>query len=78
MRVCEVIDVPQKVDCENCVPCLRLKMMEMGFICGQQIEISEKKLGLYLVNILSDSGQVDSTVGLRPEELERICLKEIL
>jgi Fe2+ transport system protein FeoA len=78
MKTYEVIDVPQKIDCENCVPCLRLKMMDMGFIHGQQIEISEKKLGLYLVNILSDSGQVDSTVGLRPEELERICLKEIL
>ena len=50
----------------------------MGFIYGQQIEISEKKLGLYLVNILSDNGHVDSTIGLRPEELGRICLKEIL
>ena len=78
MKKYEVIDVPQKIDCENCVPCLRLKMMDMGFIYGQQIEISEKKLGLYLVNILSDNGHVDSTVVLRPEELGRVCLKEIL
>jgi len=78
MRVCEVIDVPQKVNCEKCVPCLRLKMMEMGFICGQQIEISEKRLGLYLVNILSGSGHVESTLALRPEELDRVILKEIL
>jgi Fe2+ transport system protein FeoA len=53
-------------------------MMEMGFICGQQIEISEKKLGLYLVNVLSGSGHVESTLALRPEELDRVILKDIL
>ena len=48
----EVVDVPQNNPCENCTPCMRLKLMEMGFIHGQEIEISEKKLGLYLVNII--------------------------
>jgi Fe2+ transport system protein FeoA len=56
---------------------MRLKLMEMGFIHGQEIEISEKKLGLYLVNIISDGGQIDSTVALRQEELDRICLKGV-
>ena len=42
------------------------------------IEISEKKLGLYLVNILSGSGHVESTLALRPEELDRVILKNIL
>ena len=71
----EVVDVPQNNPCENCVPCMRLKLMEMGFIHGQEIEISDKKFGLYLVNILSDGGQTDSTIGLRQEDLDRICLK---
>ena len=71
----EVVDVPQNNPCENCVPCMRLKLMDMGFIHGQEIEISDKKFGLYLVNILSDGGQIDSTIGLRQEELDRICLK---
>ena len=71
----EVVDVPQNNPCENCTPCMRLKLMEMGFIYGQEIEISDKKFGLYLVNILSDGGQIDSTIGLRQEELDRICLK---
>lgn len=75
MEKFEVRDVPQNKDCKNCIPCMRLKLMEMGFISGQQIEISKKNLGLYIVNILSDYGSVDSTVALRPEELERICLK---
>jgi len=71
----EVMDVPQSNPCENCTPCMRLKLMDMGFIDGQEIEISDKKFGLYLVNILSDGGQIDSTIGLRQEELDRICLK---
>ena len=74
----EVVDVPQNNPCENCVPCMRLKLMEMGFIHEQEIEISDKKFGLYLVNILSDGGQIDSTIGLRQEELDRICLKGVL
>ena len=74
----EVVDVPQNNPCENCVPCMRLKLMDMGFIHGQEIEISDKKFGLYLVNILSDGGQTDSTIGLRQEELDRICLKGVL
>ena len=73
----EVMDVPQNNPCENCTPCMRLKLMDMGFIDGQEIEISDKKFGLYLVNILSDGGQIDSTIGLRQEELDRICLKGV-
>ena len=71
------MDVPQNNPCENCTPCMRLKLMDMGFIDGQEIEISDKKFGLYLVNILSDGGQIDSTIGLRQEELDRICLKGV-
>ena len=74
----EVVDVPQNNPCQNCVPCMRLRLMDMGFIHGQEIEISDKKFGLYLVNILSEGGQVDSTIGLRQEELDRICLKGVL
>jgi Fe2+ transport system protein FeoA len=77
MKTYKVIDVPQSNPCENCTPCMRLKLMEMGFICEQEIEISEKKLGLYLVNIISDGGQIDSTLALRQEELDRICLKGV-
>ena len=70
-----VTDVPQKDPCEKCVPCIRLRLMEMGFIEGQEIEVEEKKLGLHLVNILSEFGDTLSTIAMRPEELNRICLK---
>jgi Fe2+ transport system protein FeoA len=76
--VYEVIDAPQPVNCENCNPCLRIRLMELGFITGQKIELGMKRLGLYSVNILTDNGDVAQTIALREEELERICLKELL
>jgi Fe2+ transport system protein FeoA len=76
--VYEVIDVPQPVNCENCNPCLRIRLMELGFITGQKIELGKKRLGLYSVNILTNNGDVAQTIALREEELERICLKELL
>ena len=69
-----IIDVPQADNCQNCVSCLRLRLMEMGFVNGQPIEIVSHKLGLWIVNILSDNGDTSSTYALRDEEFERICL----
>ena len=77
MKTYNVIDIPQPENCEKCTPCLRLRMMELGLITGQKIEINDKRLGLWLINILSDNDNVATTIALRPEELDRICLKEI-
>jgi Fe2+ transport system protein FeoA len=74
--VYEVIDVPQSDNCENCVYCMRLKLMEFGFIAGQNIEIQKKQWGLYVVNMISKQGYVEQTIALRKEEFDRICLKE--
>jgi Fe2+ transport system protein FeoA len=74
----EVIDVPQPINCQNCNPCLRIRLMELGFISGQKIELGQKRMGLYSVNVLSDNGDVTQTIALREEELDRICLKELL
>jgi len=77
MKTYDVLDVPQPENCEKCTSCLRLRMMEMGFITGQRIEIKNKRMGLWMVNLLSDNNDIMSTVALREEELDRICLKEI-
>jgi Fe2+ transport system protein FeoA len=74
----EVVDIPQPENCERCTPCLRLRLMEMGFITGERIEFGESRLGLYLVNILSENDNISSVVALRQEELDRICLKGVL
>ena len=78
MKTYDVIDVPQNDPCLNCTPCLRLRLMDMGFISGQRIEVEEKKLGLWLVRMLSDNGHTEQTFALRPEELGRICIKELI
>ena len=75
--LCEIVDVPQSSDCKNCVPCLRMRLMEMGFISGEKIEFDKKRLGLYLINILSENNIISSTIALREEEFDRLCLKQI-
>jgi Fe2+ transport system protein FeoA len=77
MKSFDVLDVPQNEPCENCTPCLRLRLMDMGFIKGQKIEIEKKRLGLWVVHLVSENGNTEQTFALRPEELERICLNEI-
>ena len=77
MKSYDIIDVPQSEVCENCKPCLRLRLMDMGFITGQRIEIEKKRLGLWMVHLISNNGHVEQTFALRPEELDRICLKEL-
>jgi Fe2+ transport system protein FeoA len=57
---------------------MRMRLMEMGFIFGQQIEIEKKRLGLWMVHMISDNGTIEQTFALRPEELDRICIKEKL
>ena len=72
------IDFKQPENCERCVPCLRIRLMEMGLITGERVEIEDKRLGLWIVNILSDNEDTSSRVALRQEELDRICLKGVL
>ena len=72
----EVIDVPQPENCDKCVPCMRIRLMEMGFIEGQEIEVGDKKMGLHMVHMLSVNGDIEQTFALRPEELGRICLNK--
>lgn len=72
---CEVIDVPQNDPCQHCTPCMRMKLMEIGFLEGQEIEVTEKIKGLFVVDMLSPNGNVEQTIALRKEELDRICYK---
>lgn len=71
----EVIDVPQNDPCQHCTPCMRMKLMEIGFLQGQEIEVTEKMKGLFVIDMLSPNGNVEQTIALRKEELDRICYK---
>jgi Fe2+ transport system protein FeoA len=69
-----IIDVPQNNPCDDCNPCLRLRLLDMGFIPGQHIEVEETRFGLVLVHFKSDIGIHEQTIALRPEEFNRLCL----
>jgi Fe2+ transport system protein FeoA len=73
----KIIDIPENNPCTNCNPCLRLRLMEMGFITGEKIEIVKNFSGLKIVNILNEFNNVTSTIALREEEFSMICLKEV-
>lgn len=71
----EVIDIPQPEDCQSCTPCMRMKLMELGFIFGQEIEVTEKMNGMYVVDMISENGNIEQSIALRKEELDRVCYK---
>jgi Fe2+ transport system protein FeoA len=48
--------------------------MDMGFIPGQMIDVEDTKLGLYLVHLKSDGGNLEQTFALREDEFERLCV----
>ena len=71
----EVIDVPQNNPCQNCTPCMRMRLMEMGFVMGTEIDIKERQSGMYIVDMISPNGYTEQTIALRKEELDRVCYK---
>jgi len=62
------------IPCENCTPCLRLKLMEMGFLRGEKIHLRDHKLGIWIIDILTSNDNVAYTLALRDDEAERVCL----
>ena len=69
-------DVPESEPCQNCNSCLRLRIMELGMYSGEMIEISDHRLGLWIVNILSSKNNIVSTIMMRDEEIKRIVLED--
>ena len=78
MRNYDVIDVPEPDDCQHCTSCLRMRLMEMGFVPGQHLSIERKRLGLHIVHMVAANGRVEQTIVLRSDELGKICLKETI
>ena len=78
MRNYDVIDVPEPDDCQHCTSCLRMRLMEMGFVPGQHLSIEPKRLGLHIVHMVAANGRVEQTIVLRSDELGKICLKETI
>ena len=73
----KVIDIPEAEHCLKCKPCIRLRLMEMGFICGEIIKIKLRQNGVYLVSLLTNGGEVCQTIALRDSELNKIVLEKL-
>lgn len=74
-RIFTVEDIPQSKPCLNCTSCLRLRIMEMGIMPGEKIELERHYMGLWKVNILTENNNVASTIAMRDEEMERIFVE---
>jgi Fe2+ transport system protein FeoA len=48
--------------------------MEMGLTEGEKIRVEDKSHGLYRLSILSKKENIFTTLALREEEMDRICV----
>ena len=75
-KTLRISDVPQKLDCENCRVCVRLRLMELGLFEGEYIQIDSHSHGLWRLQILNSKGVSISGVALRDEEMERVFVED--
>lgn len=73
-KIYTIDQIMEGVPCMNCNPCMRLRIMEMGLSQGEKIFLRSHMNGIWLIDVLSEKGNVSLTLALRDEETERICL----
>ena len=69
-------ELSEIVPCNNCEVCTRLRVMDLGLIPGSLVQITKHDFGLWILNLLSDKGTIETTVALRDEEAERLILED--
>jgi Fe2+ transport system protein FeoA len=75
-KTLRISDVPQKLDCDNCKVCVRLRIMELGLFEGEYIQIDSHSHGLWRLQILNGKGVSISGIALRDEEMERVFVED--
>ena len=75
-KTLRISDVPQKLDCDNCKVCVRLRIMELGLCEGEYIQIDSHSHGLWRLQILNGKGVSISGIALRDEEMERVFVED--
>jgi Fe2+ transport system protein FeoA len=75
-KTLKISDVPQKLNCENCDVCVRLRIMELGLYEGEYIRIDGHTHGLWRLQILNEKGVSISSLALRDEEMERVFVED--
>jgi Fe2+ transport system protein FeoA len=75
-KTLRISDVPQKLNCDNCKVCVRLRILELGLFEGEYIQIDSHSHGLWRLQILNGKGVSISGVALRDEEMERVFVED--
>lgn len=75
-KTLRISDVPQKLDCDNCKVCVRLRILELGLFEGEYIQIDSHSHGLWRLQILNGKGVSISGIALRDEEMERVFVED--
>lgn len=70
----KIIALPPNNPCMNCMPCIRLRKMELGIIPGELIRIENHSLGIWIISFLNGSS---SQIAMRNDEVENIEIEEI-
>jgi Fe2+ transport system protein FeoA len=73
-KIYEISEISSGNPCLECNSCIRMRLMEMGLTEGEQIRVEDNSHGLYILSILSKKGNLFTTLALREEEMERICV----
>ena len=70
-----ITEVAAGTPCQECKPCMRLRMMEMCLLPGERIKIEAHSLGIWRISILGDFGDdPSSTIAMRDDEAVRIFI----
>ena len=73
-KIYKISEIMRGVPCQECDSCIRFRLMEMGLTEDEKIEVVGLHLGLWRINILSENHDKLSTIALRDEEMNRICV----
>lgn len=73
-KIYEINDIMRGVPCQKCDSCIRLRLMELGLTEDEKIKIVDRHGGLWRINILNKNHNIVSTLALREEEMDRICV----
>lgn len=73
-KVYKISEISSGTPCLSCNSCIRMRLMEMGLTEGEKIRVEDKSHGLYRLSILSKKENLFTTLALREEEMERICV----
>lgn len=75
-KIYTVQDVIPNDPCLDCMTCVRLRLMELGFHKGSKLKIIKHTFGIWVIQFLSDNNYSEQTIALRDEETLQIILED--